>query len=106
MKIPVAQPVRDVAELIGADPLALVMSASSDFQLTFTLPPDDLEACSEQFAESGLDFCVLGHAVASTEGIYLLGEDGISSALPGVAWRHQKTDISSLVIASQANERA
>jgi thiamine-monophosphate kinase len=104
--ISVVQPVRDVAELIGADPLALAMSASSDFQLTFTLPPDNLESCSEEFAENGLEFFVLGQAIPSSEGIYLRRENGTRSALPGVAWRHQKTDIASLVVDSKTNEKA
>ncbi|HUZ23740.1 MAG TPA: thiamine-phosphate kinase [Streptosporangiaceae bacterium] len=104
--VPVADPVRDVAALIGADPLALAMSASADFQLAFTVRPDDFESCSKEFADSGLDFCVLGRAVESGEGIYLLSENGARSALPGVAWRHQKSGIGSLVMDAQSDERA
>lgn len=104
--VPVVNPVREVAALIGADPLALALSASADFQLAFTIRPDDLEACSNEFANNGLDFCVLGHAVGSAEGISLLREDGARSALPGVAWRHQKSDIGSLVVDAQVDEKA
>lgn len=88
--------ITEVASLMAVSPLALAMSASSDFQLAFTLNPADLEACRAEFASSGLGFRVIGRATAD-EQCRLLGQDGSSRPLPGVAWKHQKEDISNLV---------
>jgi thiamine-monophosphate kinase len=95
--VPIKRAVSDVAALIGVDALTLAMSASSDFQLAFTVRPGDLEACQRKFSESGLEFCVVGYAVNKCEGLHLVQEDGKRSTLPGVAWRHQRSDIGNLI---------
>jgi thiamine-monophosphate kinase len=95
--VPIEHSVREVASLVGVDALVLAMSASSDFQLAFTVDPDDLQACRQKFSDNGLSFCVLGHAVDKSQGLHLVTGDGVKSTLPGVAWRHQRSDIGSLV---------
>jgi thiamine-monophosphate kinase len=90
--------VTDVAGLMGVDALALAMSASADFQLCFTISRDDQDACQREFAAAGLEFHVIGEATGEARQIRLIGEDGKKSELPGVAWKHQKTDVSDLVI--------
>ncbi|NJP99574.1 thiamine-phosphate kinase [Streptomyces zingiberis] len=92
--VPVAPAVRMVAELMKVEPLALTMSASSDFQLTFTVAPDDVSACRAEFTDLGLDFHVIGEATEERGARGLDGER--SRPLPGVAWKHQKSDISLL----------
>lgn len=94
--VPIDPEVIEVAGLLGAEPLALAMSASSDFQLAFTVGPDDLDACRRDFDEAGLDFWVIGRAVYGGR-TDLLDADGELRPLPGVAWRHQEGDVSSLV---------
>jgi thiamine-monophosphate kinase len=96
--VPVESPVTDVARLMGVDPLALAMSASADFQLCFTINPDVLDACQHEFAAAGLEFNVIGKATSDSQRNRLIASDGHNSELPGVAWKHQKTDISDLVI--------
>ncbi|WP_232534249.1 thiamine-phosphate kinase [Plantactinospora sp. KBS50] len=86
-----------VAKLIGADDITLAMSASADFQLAFTVPPDRLDACRNAFAGHGLTFDVIGRATEPAAGVTLTGRDGSRHALPGVAWKHQATDVSGLV---------
>ncbi|MFV2088889.1 thiamine-phosphate kinase [Micromonospora sp. LOL_021] len=86
-----------VAKLTGTDDLTLAMSASADFQLAFTVPPDRLDACRDAFDRSGLIFDVIGRATPPEDGVSLLTRDGSRTALPGVAWKHQSTDISTLV---------
>ncbi|WP_411760478.1 thiamine-phosphate kinase [Streptomyces tunisiensis] len=96
--VPVDPAVRMVADLMQVDPLALTMSASSDFQLVFTLAPDDLEACLAEFTATGLDFFVIGEATDDGEA-RLVGDEG-GRPLPGVAWKHQKSDVSLLASGS------
>ncbi|WP_330173975.1 thiamine-phosphate kinase [Streptomyces sp. NBC_01498] len=97
--VPVDPVVRDVADLMGVDPLALTMSASSDFQLAFTVAADDLAACRAEFTSTGLDFTVIGEA--TEDGEALVVDDNGVRPLPGVAWKHQKSDISLLASGSE-----
>lgn len=92
--VPVDPAVRMVAELMNVEPLALTMSASSDFHLAFTIAADDLPACRADFTEQGLDFHVIGEA--TEKGGAQAVDSGNSRPLPGVAWKHQKSDISLL----------
>jgi thiamine-monophosphate kinase len=99
--IPIDAAVRAVAELMEVDALTLAMSASSDFQLVFTLAPDAVETCAQKFNEQGLSFRPIGVATEPEQGVRLLNQDGSTSDLPGVAWRHQSGDISTLVVTEQ-----
>ncbi|MFV2022885.1 thiamine-phosphate kinase [Micromonospora sp. LOL_023] len=91
-----------VAKLTGTDDLTLAMSASADFQLAFTVPPDRLDACRDTFDHHGLTFDVIGRATPPEGGVSLLTRDGSRTGLPGVAWKHQSTDISTLVTGGTA----
>ena len=86
-----------VAKLIGTDDLTLAMSASADFQLAFTVPDDRLDACRDAFDRNGLTLDVIGRATPPADGVTYLTRDGSRTELPGVAWKHQSTDISTLV---------
>ncbi|MEU5068826.1 thiamine-phosphate kinase [Streptomyces virginiae] len=94
--VPLDPAVQMTADLMGVEPLALAMSASSDFQLAFTIAPADLEDCREDFAEAGLEFHVIGEATDSDRAEAVDGR-GAVRPLPGVAWKHQTSDISLLV---------
>ncbi|MFY1636216.1 thiamine-phosphate kinase [Solwaraspora sp. WMMB335] len=86
-----------VAKLVGTDDVTLAMSASADFHLAFTVPPDRLDACRDAFDRNGLTFDVIGRATPPDAGVTLVTRDGTRHDLPGVAWRHQATDVSTLV---------
>ncbi|MEU4348594.1 thiamine-phosphate kinase [Streptomyces sp. NPDC023838] len=94
-EVPLDPAVERVAELMGVEPLALAMSASSDFQLAFTMNPGNLEKCRADFADAGLEFHVIGEA-NETGRAESVNRRNVSRPLPGVAWKHQKTDISLL----------
>lgn len=98
--VPVDPVVRMVAELMKVEPLALTMSASSDFQLAFTVAAADLAACRAEFSAMGLDFFVIGEA--TDDGLAQVVIDEESRPLPGVAWKHQRSDISMLASGSDA----
>ncbi|WP_369376197.1 thiamine-phosphate kinase [Streptomyces sp. cg36] len=95
-EVPVDPAVEQVAALMGVEPLALAMSASADFQLAFTVPPGALEKCRTDFADAGLEFHVIGEA-DETGRAESINRHNAVRPLPGVAWKHQKTDISLLV---------
>jgi thiamine-monophosphate kinase len=95
--VPLDPAVVSVAQLMGAEPLALAMSASADFNLAFTIHPEDAGVCREAFASSGLTFHVIGRATPHSQGIRSVAADRTARRLPGVAWRHQRSDISTLV---------
>jgi thiamine-monophosphate kinase len=95
--VPLDPAVEAVAELMGVEPLALAMSASADFHLTFTIPQVDSEVCREAFDSMSLNFHIIGRATSHDQGIRSIGPDGAERSLPGVAWKHQKNDISTLV---------
>ncbi len=101
--VPIEPAVAQVAQLMGVDPLTLAMSASADFQLCFTMSPDDVDACRHEFSASGLDFHVIGKATQDAGQPRLIAGDGSASSLPGVAWKHQKTDVSDLVTDSRTS---
>ncbi|MFI5954965.1 thiamine-phosphate kinase [Cryptosporangium sp. NPDC051539] len=94
-RVPIDPAVAEVAELLGVEPLALAMSASSDFQLAFTVDPALIGSCRDEFDREGLAFDVIGEAVTGDRAVVVSG--GSTRPLPGVAWRHQQSDISSLV---------
>lgn len=81
--VPVLAGVAAVADHVGVEPLSLVMGDSVDFELVFTVPPDQ----ADDLAES-LGFHRIGVVTEEPE-VVLLAEDGTRSALPGKAWRHQ-----------------
>ncbi|MFI1099347.1 thiamine-phosphate kinase [Streptomyces melanogenes] len=93
--VPVEPAVGMVADLMGVESLALSMSASSDFQLAFTLDAGKLEKCQAEFALAGLEFHVIGEAT-DTGRAESVNHLGAVRPLPGVAWKHQKSDISLL----------
>lgn len=99
--VPLDPRVVEVANTVGVEALALSMSASADFQLCFTVGADDLEICRDEFSGSGLAFHVIGKATQKTNGISLISRDGSRVNLPGVAWKHQRTDVSELVTKAQ-----
>jgi thiamine-monophosphate kinase len=51
--IPLSPTVRPVAEAAGIDPLGLAMSASVDFELLFTTPPEKTDELRTAFAANG-----------------------------------------------------
>jgi thiamine-monophosphate kinase len=84
-----------VAGLMGVDEHALALSASADFQLAFTLPAARVRECREAFVSKGLWFDVIGTATNELDIHAVAG--GRTIPLPGVAWKHQRMDVSTLV---------
>jgi thiamine-monophosphate kinase len=88
--------VKEVARRTNIDPLALAMSASVDFELLFTVAAEQLEACRQAFRRAGLPLYEIGETKHGL-GAVLRRRDGSITALPGVGWRHQQEDVSSML---------
>ncbi|MBP2340151.1 thiamine-monophosphate kinase [Saccharothrix coeruleofusca] len=84
--VPIPEAVGAVASRVGADPLALVMGDSVDFELVFTVPEPAVAPLTDL-----LDFHRIG-LVTEERSVALLRSDGNLTALPGQAWRHAPED--------------
>jgi thiamine-monophosphate kinase len=85
--LPVADIVEEVAKLGGADPVALVLGDSVDFQLIFTVTAEAGARLEETLSAGDLPFHRIG--VATEDGAVVLRRlDGTIEDMPGVEWRH------------------
>lgn len=84
--VPIPGAVTAVAEHLDLDPLGIVMGDSVDFELVFTVPPEQVEALAGK-----LDFHRIG-VVRRDAGAVLARTDGTTTPLPGRAWRHAPDD--------------
>jgi thiamine-monophosphate kinase len=94
--IPIDPIVKEVASRANVDPLALAMSASVDFELLFTVAPEQLDACREAFRGAGFPLHEIGETTQG-RGAALRRRDGSLTVLPGVGWRHQQEDVSDML---------
>lgn len=97
--VPVHSSTAAVAQLLELETTALALSASVDFQLAFTVPPEMTDTCAALFAEEGKDLYVIGTAT-DDDALVLRRSDGTHGPLPGVTWRHQEGDIAKLAAGS------
>jgi thiamine-monophosphate kinase len=85
--LPIAPVVRAVAAGLNIQELDLIFGDSVDFQLVFTVAPQNIAALQKEFGRSELAFFPIGVATRSSE-VTLHRRDGTNGALPGEAWRH------------------
>jgi thiamine-monophosphate kinase len=85
--LPAAGLVSEVAKLSGSAATDLILGDSVDFQLIFTVAPDDIAYLREVFRSKGLSFFEIGTATERRE-VGLRRAGGVIEDLPGVAWRH------------------
>jgi len=86
-RIPIDPMVEAVCKLRNLDPLNVIFGDSVDFQLVFTVPPEDVAELEGIFSSADLEFFQIGTAT-SDPGVCMVGLDGKISPLPGEAWRH------------------
>lgn len=96
-RIPIPRAVVDVGQAIGLDPLGLTLSASVDFELVFTAPPDVSTALLDAFVERGLRSPVKIGIVAAGERSHLKTSDGEVVDLPGVPWQQQEGNVADTI---------
>ena len=77
--IPFHDDVRSAAALMGIDPLQFALSGGEDFELLFSISPENVEA----LRLTGITFYQVGKVVDQDEGIELINPDGTRRSLPG-----------------------
>lgn len=96
-KIPLHPGVESVARLVGVDPIALGLSASTDFSLFVTCCDSDVDPLLQGIRSFGHDGTVVGRLELGT-GVWLEEKDGSLVIAPGVEWKHQAGDILNIVL--------
>ena len=77
-----------IAEHLGLDLHHLVMSASVDFQLLFTIPPSAESLVAKLFDKYSIPWSVIGRASSTKENQFFVGGNP-PSAMPGIRWNQQ-----------------
>lgn len=78
-KIPIYPSVEDAANLTGQDPLELALSGGEDFELLFSITPEN----HRKLAKMGVDGIIVGKATKAESGRVLITPDGKQSFLSG-----------------------
>ncbi len=91
-QLPISPISEVVAAAVGTDLSQLVMSASVDFELLFTVPAMEYVALREKFEQQGLDFTVIGEVIAGSQNC-IVRRNGEITSIPGVPWKHQSKSI-------------
>jgi thiamine-monophosphate kinase len=81
-RVPISPHTRESARRLGLDPLELALYGGEDYQLLFTLPPENLAALRDGFA----DFTVIGRVLPEEAGLRLLR--GGHAEQPRRGWDH------------------
>jgi thiamine-monophosphate kinase len=77
--IPIDPAVRNAARLTGNDPLAFALSGGEDFELLFSISPENKQRCDA----NGIPATVVGRVTEAASGRILLYPDGKKSPLSG-----------------------
>ncbi|MDI9623271.1 MAG: thiamine-phosphate kinase [Methanothermobacter sp.] len=81
-KLPIPKEVEDIAKLIGEDPLELGIYYGEDFELLFTIPPENVIPLRDQ-----LDFHIIGE-VTKTGTIEIVDKEGRTYIPPVKGYEH------------------
>ncbi|MBC7119407.1 MAG: thiamine-phosphate kinase, partial [Methanobacteriaceae archaeon] len=81
-KLPIPQEVEEIAKFIKEDPLELGLYYGEDFELLFTLPPENVTPLRAQ-----LDFHIIGE-VTTTGTIEIVDKEGRTYTLPVKGYEH------------------
>lgn len=95
--VPVAEAVQRVAAAQGVSGVGLAMSASTDFELVFTVPPNLSDQMESAFAAEGFHCTAVGVATGEPNLVEGVDQNG-SYPIPGIPWRHQPGDIARTVL--------
>ena len=77
--IPIHPTVREAARLTGKDPLAFALSGGEDFELLFSISPQN----RQRLEDKGLEAIVVGRVTSASLGRRLILPDGSKTFLPG-----------------------
>jgi len=86
-KLPIPSEVEDIARFLNEDPLELGIYYGEDFELLFTLPPENVTPLRDQ-----LDFHIIGE-VTTTGTIEMVDKEGRTYILPVKGYEHLRVEV-------------
>ncbi len=95
--LPISPTTIKVADFLKIEPIKLALSISVDFSLLFTIAPKNKMKCKEAFENTDSCLHEIGEITGNTK-VELLTSKGDKKPLPGIEWKHQKGEISDLII--------
>lgn len=88
-KIPIGPQTHRVAQHLGASGLDFALGGGEDFELLFTISPDDFIGAAERIRrETGTAICAIGKVLPMGEGIVLVSPEGERTALLTEGYQH------------------
>lgn len=90
-RLPIDETTKKIASFLDTDSVKIAVSASVDFELMFTISPEQERFCSELFKKYGCNYSVIGEVNSLNKNI-LLDSSGNQLELPGVEWKQQTGD--------------
>jgi thiamine-monophosphate kinase len=85
-KIPLSSEVRAAALALGKDGLGYALYGGEDYQLAFTISPQQFSLLSQ--ANLGIGLTVIGEVIEERHGVLLVDEDGTESLLEPKGYNH------------------
>lgn len=87
-RVPISPALRDGADVLGLDPLALALGGGEDYELLATLPPEAVEPAREALSERfGVRLSEIGRIVEGS-GLVAVDAEGRGSPLEPLGWDH------------------
>ena len=84
-KIPIADATRQMAEEFKIEPLIAALNGGEDYELLFTIAPDDYEK-----VQAIQDVRIIGHMTHTSNGNKLMAQDGTAVNLQAQGWKHME----------------
>jgi thiamine-monophosphate kinase len=82
-KVPMHPKTREQAISFGLDPITCALHGGEDYELLFTISPDDLGAITQM-----PDVAIIGEVTDKNQGMVLLSESGKRHTLSAQGWNH------------------
>ena len=96
-RLPIDETTRKLSAYLGIDFVQVAVSASVDFELVFTISPDNEESCTKIFEEQGLQYTIIGEVNTLSKNL-LIDHRGNKRELPGITWHQQSDDYLSQIL--------
>jgi thiamine monophosphate kinase len=86
--VPIGESTLLAAKVLECNPLEWALSGGEDFELVFTFPPEFADTIRDALSNAGGSMHIVGHITPETEGVVLLGRDGVKRSLAVKGYDH------------------
>jgi len=88
-QLPIASGVRKLLHELGKDPYQYALSSGEEYELLFTVKPEDVQRVEESFKdETGTSVCTIGEIISKQDGIVVIEEDNSIKNLKQSGFEH------------------